>query len=250
MQPYPAILEHHHLLIADVFHSLAKPDDIEKQAHAIIETRNSLRLHKKPRIIWEPLPPFCTYANEDTHMRACRFVDVFSPNHIELGKLMQPDSDLAAKFDRAIVETYAQRIVDHGIGPDGRGAAVIRCGEHGCVVFSSSYGPRWFPTYYDPSSRKVVDTTGAGNAFLGGFAIALAKTDDLTEATMHGMVSASFAIEQNGLPVQGGSGGHETWNNVEVARRLEDYRNRLEYLPAESNLDGFTFSGLLPIPAR
>ncbi|KAK7757440.1 hypothetical protein SLS62_000455 [Diatrype stigma] len=218
---------------ADVLHSLAKPDDIEKQTHAVLEARASLSLHRKPYIIWEPLPPFCISENGDAHLRACRFVDIFSPNHIELGKLVHPGSDLAASFDRSVVEMYAQRIVDHGIGQEGRGTAVIRCGEHGCLVSSSSYGPRWFPTYYDPSSPKVVDTTGAGNAFLGGFAIALAKTDDLTEATIHGMVSASFALEQIGLPVQGGSGGHETWNDVEVSQRLEEYRKRLQDLPTE-----------------
>ena len=40
----------------------------------------------------------------------------------------------------------------------------------------------WFTPYYRPedssSLSKVVDTTGAGNAFLGGFAKGFAETGD------------------------------------------------------------------------
>lgn len=234
LQPYPSILQYPHLIGSKVFHFLAKPDDTEKQAQAILEARRPLGLHERPRIIWEPAPLSCEFENRDAHLRACRFVDVFSPNHIELRKIMQPeygrDCQIVTDFDRSVLEAYAETILDHGIGPDSEGAAIIRCGEYGCLAFSRSYGPRWFPTYHDPASSRVVDPTGAGNAFLGGFAIAFEETNDLTEAVMHGTVSASFAMEQIGLPTQGEFDEHETWNGVQVAERLDEYRKRLEVL--------------------
>jgi sugar/nucleoside kinase (ribokinase family) len=42
---------------------------------------------------------------------------------------------------------------------------------------------------------KVVDPTGAGDAFCGAFLVGLDQTNDLLEAAMFGTVSASFAVE-------------------------------------------------------
>lgn len=85
----------------------------------------------------------------------------------------------------------------------------------------------WVPAYHrDPS--KVVDPTGGGNSFLGGLATALARGKDMEEAAVYGSVSASFAIEQIGMPMLGtGENGRETWNGVLVEDRLEDIRRRM-----------------------
>lgn len=50
-------------------------------------------------------------------------------------------------------------------------------------------------------NKKVVDTTGAGNAFLGGFSIGLHETGDEIEAAMYGIVAASLVCEQIGVPI-------------------------------------------------
>jgi ribokinase len=44
----------------------------------------------------------------------------------------------------------------------------------------------------------IVDVTGAGNAYCGGFLVGLAETGDLGQAGRYGAVSASFALEQFG----------------------------------------------------
>jgi len=46
----------------------------------------------------------------------------------------------------------------------------------------------------------VVDTTGAGNAFCGGFLAGFIQTGDLLTAARYGRVAASFLVEQVGLP--------------------------------------------------
>ncbi len=45
---------------------------------------------------------------------------------------------------------------------------------------------------------RVVDVTGAGDAFCGGFLVGLSETDDILEAGLRGSVSASLAIEGAG----------------------------------------------------
>ena len=48
---------------------------------------------------------------------------------------------------------------------------------------------------------NVVDTTGAGDAYCGGFLVALGSGVDAAEAGARAAVSASFALEQFGVPV-------------------------------------------------
>ena len=72
----------------------------------------------------------------------------------------------------------------------------------------------WLPAVHiDPS--RVVDPTGGGNAFLGGLAVALARGASLEGAAKQGMVAASFAVEQVGMPTLGKDFlGYDTWNGV------------------------------------
>ncbi|KAG7144502.1 hypothetical protein HYQ46_006756 [Verticillium longisporum] len=86
---------------------------------------------------------------------------------------------------------------------------------------------RWVPAYHQDASL-VVDPTGGGNSFLGGLAAALARGKSVEEAATWGSVSASFAIEQVGMPILGkDEHGNETWNGIRVNQRLEEYRHRL-----------------------
>jgi sugar/nucleoside kinase (ribokinase family) len=48
-------------------------------------------------------------------------------------------------------------------------------------------------------SVRAVDPTGAGDAFCGGFLAGVCATGDVLMAARQGAVSASFAIERNGL---------------------------------------------------
>lgn len=71
---------------------------------------------------------------------------------------------------------------------------------------------------------QVVDTTGAGNCFLGGYAIGLLTTGDPVAAAHFGAVASSFVVQQLGLPkldVEAAGVAPERWNGETVLGRLE-----------------------------
>lgn len=77
---------------------------------------------------------------------------------------------------------------------------VIKKGEHGALLFHGEQ------TFYVPAMplEQVVDPTGAGDTFAGGFLGYLAKTNDLSlenmkRAVVYGSAMASFTVEQFGL---------------------------------------------------
>ncbi|CZT03761.1 related to MAK32 protein [Rhynchosporium agropyri] len=109
---------------------------------------------------------------------------------------------------------------------------LIRGDDEGEVIFQEGID-RWLPAYFSAEeSERVVDPTGGGNGFLGGMAVALARGREVVEACYWGSVSASFMIEQVGVPVLTtvGAGGEEKelWNGVCVQERLEEYMKRVE----------------------
>lgn len=106
------------------------------------------------------------------------------------------------------------------------GAYGMRSGERG----------RWVDAYWgseeEPSTR-VVDVTGAGNAFLGGLSAGLILSGgDLYQAMYYASVSASFIVEQHGLPTlssPGLEGEDETWNGDQPRRRLSNLLDRHQH---------------------
>ncbi|MCA9900858.1 MAG: hypothetical protein H6654_18115 [Ardenticatenaceae bacterium] len=96
----------------------------------------------------------------------------------------------------------------------------IRMGARGSIVKASN-GEGWrlpaVPTH-------IVDVTGAGNSYCGGFVTGLGDGLSLLESALRGVVSASFALEQLGLP---------NWverPSAEAERRLNWARERVERL--------------------
>ena len=82
----------------------------------------------------------------------------------------------------------------------GPSVVVIKKGEHGAVVFSddSFFAAPSYPL------EEVVDPTGAGDSFAGGFMGYLAHTDDISErnvrkAVVYGSVLASYNVEDFSL---------------------------------------------------
>jgi hypothetical protein len=69
---------------------------------------------------------------------------------------------------------------------------VIKRGLGGQILYDAASHNRWeLPAY--PS--RVVDLTGAGSAFCGGFLAGYRLTYDPVEALLHGNISASMAVE-------------------------------------------------------
>lgn len=69
---------------------------------------------------------------------------------------------------------------------------VIKCGEHGQLLYDAASRTRWqIPAY----PARVTDPTGAGAAFCGGFLAGYRRALDPLEAVLYGNVSASLVIE-------------------------------------------------------
>ncbi|KAM0555935.1 hypothetical protein ACHAPJ_005914 [Fusarium lateritium] len=156
-------------------------------------------------------------------------LDIFSPNHLELESLVRGTRD-THPFSRQAIEDDARYFFDAGVGHDGEGIVVVRCGEHGCMILSrSQLEAEWFPAFYELGSPKIIDTTGAGNAFLGGFSAGLQTTRNPRDAAILGSVAASFTLEQVGLPkfTPASWPDAEKWNDTEVSMRILEFKNRM-----------------------
>lgn len=193
----------------------------------IVSELLSLRMHhgisERPLIVWEPLPAACVQDCRQSFLDVCSLVDVFSPNHLEMAALFESEPN---EFQREKLESYAQNFLECSVGPSGQGTVIIRAGKHGSLSVSRSMEPCWLPSYYHDGSPEVVDPTGAGNAFLGGYMKGWQLTHNVVEASAYGNVAASFALEQVGLPKREQQ-DDETWNGVSVVGRLHAYKGRL-----------------------
>ena len=103
------------------------------------------------------------------------------------------------------------------------GAAVValRQGPLGATVHRADTGETWqIPAVDVP----VVDPTGAGNAFCGGFLAGWVQTGELRRAGLFGVVAASFLVEQVGLPAP------RAGIREEAKRRLEGLESGVRWL--------------------
>ncbi|KAF2637421.1 pfkB family kinase [Massarina eburnea CBS 473.64] len=215
------------LLRSKAFHFFGTPGEILLQVPQLLRLREREKLDSHPLIVWEPLPGECARHNRHLFLAACKLVDVFSPNHIEVAAIF--DDDPSQDFDADNLEAIGQTILDSSIGLDGNGVVIIRAGEHGALAMSGTTRPTWLPSYYDGGSPRVVDPTGAGNTFLGGYIAGWQRSGNICEAMKYGHVAASFALEQIGLPdpVVDKRGGRVLWHGVSVFDRLREYKKRL-----------------------
>jgi hypothetical protein len=72
---------------------------------------------------------------------------------------------------------------------------IVKRGAHGQMLYDSVSKKRWeIPAY----PANLVDVTGAGDSFCGGFLAGYQRTYDPVRGVLHGSVSASFTIEGSG----------------------------------------------------
>ncbi|WVO18168.1 hypothetical protein L204_105871 [Cryptococcus depauperatus] len=205
------------------------PEDVA----TLLTERETLSNEWRPKIVYEPAPTACHPQQKDWLEKILPDIQVLSPNHEELfsfyGISPMPISSPAL---RPTVESLINYLLHHvGIGPDGQGIIVIRCGRLGACLGTKSGGLVWCPAYFDGKlSKRVKDVTGAGNSFLGGFMAGLSLTNDPYEALLYGTVSSSFVVEQFGIPFLMDCAdpvtGEEIWNADTPSRRLNELRKR------------------------
>jgi sugar/nucleoside kinase (ribokinase family) len=131
-------------------------------------------------VAWEP-PPLQHDGSEAEFRTILSRVDLFSPDRSEAGRIT----------GRETIEGMIATLLDWGAP-----VVALRMGARGSLVATSAGDAYAIPA----APATVVDTTGAGNAYIGGFLVGLADGDAPAEAGAKAAVSASFAIEQFGVP--------------------------------------------------
>ena len=141
---------------------------------------NLLRGHGTRVIVWEPWGELCVPANREMFREFMPQVDAISPNLLEAQALTGLDDPVA--IARALLL-------------DGANMVALRMGSEGSLVASRDQSVVHIPAVKVP---QIIDVTGAGNAYCGGFVVGLVETGDPAQAGSWGAVSGSFALEQFG----------------------------------------------------
>jgi len=127
---------------------------------------------------------------------------IFSPNEAEAISLVGPGEP----------QQLIERLVAAGAE-----VVALRLGARGALVHRADTGESWqIPAY----RTTLVDPTGAGNAFCGGFLAGWVNSGDLRQAGLCGVVAASFLLEQVGLPPLGSDWREEARRRLAVVGRL------------------------------
>ncbi|KAK0457275.1 Ribokinase-like protein [Desarmillaria tabescens] len=196
-------------------HFCCSPEDLSTSLAILSEPR--------PKIVYEPLPINCNPANLVTLKSVLPLIDVFSPNHEELELFLQEGRSSATNGGNieSLVSVYTEF---------GSKTIVVRAGARGCFITNKNpmlgtCTSRWLPPYWTAEEAKVNvrETTGAGNSFLGGLCAGMAMAgDDVFIGAAYGSVSASFVVQQPGLPSLS-LGNEENWNGECPQQRLKRY---------------------------
>ena len=110
--------------------------------------------------------------------------DYLTPNESETAVLVGSPVGGVADAERA-----AERLLARGAG-----AVAVTLGARGALVRSATVTAH-VPVF---DAGPVVDTTGAGDAFNGGFAVALAEGLDLLAAARFGCATAAISVTRPG----------------------------------------------------
>lgn len=164
--------------------------------------RQAMALRARGAILsLEPLIDFHAWSNRDALLDLIRQVDIVTPDW--------PSASAIAGSERP------SEVLRHWstLGPE---AVAVRHGARGSYVWSRGAGRGW---HVPALPVSAVDPTGAGNAYGGGWMVGWARHGDGVSAACHGGVSASFVVEQVGLP--GLTGALRT----EASERLRQQRS-------------------------
>ncbi|MCJ1468595.1 hypothetical protein MMC07_007224 [Pseudocyphellaria aurata] len=250
---HPDLMEGDRFMGSKTYHLFCGPARCIELVNKIMERRASIdpkgvvgmSMMKRPIFVWQPLPSSCTPSEIPNFYAALKYVDVVSPSLADLVLLFEPHdtSNLLMTLEKG-----CNMLLALGFG-NKASAVVVRVGEIGTYIATIQRHSIMPPYHVRPDKRtsdetricttpyRVVDPSGAGPAFLGGFCIGLLADrhpfgfSEFEVGGLYGTVAASFAIEQFGLPKLEYDPSpisiQETWNNETVRKRLTEFEWRM-----------------------
>lgn len=170
----PAVLDEHLDLIRNTkLIVLQQEIPLETNYHAI-----DLAKQYGVPILLNPAP-----ANSHLDMEHVRRVDFFSPNETELATLTGLPTTSMDEISRA-----AQRLVDMGVKN-----VLVTIGSRGVLWVSATTSQ-----LIDAVKVEAVDTTGAGDSFIGSFAHYFAQGETIPQALRHANEYAAITVTRRG----------------------------------------------------
>ncbi len=159
-------------------------------------------------LLWEPVRIFMLSADREAFLQGIAQADIVSPN------LHEAQAMYGIEDEREIMRRMLA---------DGVKVAALRMGERGSLVARRGDGL----AYSIPAVQvaDVVDQTGAGNSYCGGFLLGYCRAGDVAAAGSYGAAAASFTLEAVGcarLPAE---------LAAEWARRLAEARRGVKPAP-------------------
>ncbi|PMQ02068.1 MAG: ribokinase [Dictyoglomus sp. NZ13-RE01] len=132
---------------------------------------------KKPKLILNPAPA------REVNPHIWEDIDLITPNRSELEAISGITIESRDDIERAV-----EKVISLGVKN-----VVVTLGKEGALVVNKE------KSIYVPSFKvDAVDTTGAGDAFNGGLAVALAEGKDLEEAVYFANAVAGLKVKRLG----------------------------------------------------
>ncbi|KAA3646693.1 MAG: carbohydrate kinase family protein [Chloroflexi bacterium] len=182
-----------------------------KAVHLITEFANepmaldALELREKGATYsLEPIIDFREWTNKEEMLKAFPKVDIISPD-------WPSASGIAKSDDPLTVMKYWSKL--------GARAVTVRHGEHGSYAWDRAHDR----IYHIPATPvEVVDVTGAGNSYGGGWCYGWTETGEARQAACYGAVSAWFLVGRVGLPTMNDELRNQAY--ILLERTLESVR--------------------------
>lgn len=115
--------------------------------------------------------------------RLIGLTDILIPNEHELERLTGVVTD-----SKEGISSAAEAMLNKGVK-----ILIVTLGKRGCALFTSEESS-WYPAY----EVKAVDTTAAGDSFIGGFIWSYIKDKNIPNAIKAGQIVASMAVQKEG----------------------------------------------------
>jgi ribokinase len=107
----------------------------------------------------------------------------------QLAAFLPSEMETRAFFPELGGDQWAAAEAFGALGP---GCVVLKLGAQGQFVYDPARRRRWHVPAYP---ARLVDVTGAGDSYCGGFLVGLHQTGDPLEAALRGCVTASLVVE-------------------------------------------------------
>ncbi|KAH1105600.1 hypothetical protein J1N35_009368 [Gossypium stocksii] len=114
-----------------------------------------------------------------------KFVDIFSPNESELGRLTGMPTDNFEQISQAAAKCHKMGVKQ----------VLVKLGAKGSALFIEGEEPITQPII---PAAQVVDTTGAGDTFTASFAVALVEGKSKRECLNFAAAAASLCVQVKG----------------------------------------------------